>query len=162
MKEIKRITNVEELYKNGGAPTGEIFVDAVVDYVKRVKSHSAEDVAVFLNVDKRMLSEVMKLLVGVSLKEFIIQWRVYQAVDLLDDKSLSFSEVAQRCGFRCYKNLIAAFQARLGTTPYAYRNGTVIRHGNYSFNVDTQHRKKVVENAEKLRANRSNNNSESE
>ena len=31
---IKQITTVEELWKTGGAPTGQIAVDAVVDYVK--------------------------------------------------------------------------------------------------------------------------------
>ncbi len=154
-REVEQITNVEELYKSKGAPVGEIIVDAVVDYVRKVKSHSAEDVANFLRVDRRLLSGVMKVLVGVSLQEFILQWRVLQAIDLLDDKSLSFEEVAHRCGFKRYKNLIATFQSRLGTTPYAYRNGTVTRHGNYSFNVDAQHRRKVIENAEKLRSSHS-------
>ncbi len=34
---IKQITTVEELWNTAGAPTGQIAVDAVVDYVKRVK-----------------------------------------------------------------------------------------------------------------------------
>ncbi len=162
MKEIKCITSVEELYRNGGAPTGEIVVDAVVDYVKRVKSHSAEEVATFLNVDKRLLSGTMKLLVGVTLQEFILQWRVLQAIDLLDDRSLPVEEVAHRCGFKRDKNLIAAFQSRLGTTPYAYRNGTVLRNSSYSFNGDSHHRNRVIENAEKLKTDRGSNAPEAE
>ncbi|MBR5715098.1 MAG: helix-turn-helix transcriptional regulator [Bacteroidales bacterium] len=149
---IKQITTVEELWKTGGAPTGQIAVDAVVDYVKRVKTHSAQDVAFYLNVDQRFLNEAMKLFVGVSLKEFIMQWRMRQALDLLDDESLSFKEVALRCGFRREKNLIAAIHTRFGTTPYAYRNGTVLRNGNYQFNQEKHQRKIIIENAEKLRS----------
>ena len=149
---IKQITTVEELYKTKGAPTGQTAVDAIVDYVKRVKSHSAQEVALCLNVDQRYLNETMKLFVGVSLKEFIMQWRMRQAIDLLDDENLSVEDVAHRCGFRRDKNLIAAIHARFGTTPYAYRNGSVLRNGNYRFNQETHQRKSIIENAEKLRS----------
>ena len=147
---IKQITTVEELWNTAGAPTGQIAVDAVVDYVKRVKSHSAQEVALYLNVDQRYLNETMKLFVGVTLKEFIMQWRMRQALDLLDDESLTVGQVARRCGFRRVKNLIAALHERYGTTPYAYRNGTVLRNGNYRFNQETHQRKQIIENAEKL------------
>ena len=75
-----------------------------------------------------------------------------QAIDLLDDDSLSFEEVAHRCGFKREKNLIAAIRERYGTTPYAYRNGSVIRNSNYRFNREAHQRKRIVENAEKLRS----------
>ena len=149
---IKQITTVEELYKTKGAPTGQTAVDAIVDYVKRVKSHSAQEVALCLNVDQRYLNETMKLFVGVTLKEFILQWRMLQAIDLLDDESLSVEEVARRCGFKLEKNLIAAFRARYGTTPYAYRNSSVFRNNNYRFNREAHQRKRIIENAEKLRS----------
>ena len=149
---IKQITTVEELWNTAGAPTGQIAVDAVVDYVKRVNTHSAQQVAFYLNADQRFLNETMKLFVGVSLKEFIMQWRMRQAIDLLDDENLSVEEVARRCGFKLEKNLIAAFRARYGTTPYAYRNGSVFRNSNYRFNREAHQRKRIIENAEKLRS----------
>ena len=145
---IKQITTVEELWNTAGAPTGQIAVDAV----KRVNSHSAQQVAFYLNADQRFLNETMKLFVGVSLKEFIMQWRMRQAIDMLDDETLSVEEVARRCGFKREKNLIAAIHARFGTTPYAYRNGSVLRNGNYRFNQETHQRKSIIENAEKLRS----------
>ncbi len=106
--------------------------------------------ALFLNDDQRYLNETMKLFVGVSLKEFIMQWRMRQAIDLLDDESLTVEQVARRCGFRREKDLIAALHTRYGTTPYAYRNGSVIRNGNYRFNQESHQRKQIIENAEKL------------
>ena len=154
MKEIKCITSVEELYKSNGAPTGEIIVDAVVDYVKRVKSHSVEDAATFLGQKRMWLSGAMQMLVGVSLQEFIIQWRVLQALDLLDDPELSVAEVAKACGFRNEKNLVDTLRRRVGITPYAYRNGSLPRNSNYSFNRDSHARKKLIENVEKLKSRR--------
>ena len=81
-----------------------------------------------------------------------MQWRMRQAIDLLDDENLSVEEVARRCGFRREKNLISAIHERFGTTPYAYRNGSVLRNGNYRFNQETHQRKNIIENAEKLRS----------
>ena len=95
---IKQITTVEELWNTAGAPTGQIAVDAVVDYVKRVNTHSAQQVAFYLNADQRFLNETMKLFVGVSLKEFIMQWRMRQALDLLDDENLSVDGSVLRNG----------------------------------------------------------------
>jgi AraC-like DNA-binding protein len=154
MIEIKRITSVDELYKNGGAPTGQIPVDAVVDYVKRVKSHSAEDVATYLGQKRVWLSGVLQMLVGVPLQEFIIQWRVLQALDLLDDPELSVAEVAKACGFRNEKNLVDTLRRRVGITPNAYRTGSVPHNGNYSFNKDPHARRKLFENVEKLKSRR--------
>lgn len=36
MMEIKQITTVDELYQNQGAKTGQIVVDAVVDYIRKL------------------------------------------------------------------------------------------------------------------------------
>ncbi len=152
MKEIKRITSVEELYKSKGAPTGQIPVDAVVDYVKRVKSHSAEEVALFLGQKRVWISGALQMLVGLPLQEFIIRWRVLQALDLLDDPELSVAEVASRTGFRSENYLISVFRRRLGTTPYAYRKGTVLRNSNYSFNQNSHARKQVLEKAGQLKS----------
>jgi len=154
MKEIKCITSVEELYKSKGAPTGESIVDAVVDYVKRVKSHSAEEVALFLGQKRSWISGALQMLVGVPLQEFILRWRVLQSIDLLDDPELSVAEVANRTGFRNEKNLVDTLRRRVGITPYAYRNGTIPRNATYSFNRDPNSRKKLFENVKSLKSRR--------
>ncbi len=154
MKEIKCITSVEELYKTKGAPTGEIIVDAVVDYVKRVRSHSAEEVATYLGQRRVWISGALQMLVGVTLQEFILQWRVLQAIDLLDKPELSVAEVANACGFRNEKNLVDTLRRRMGITPFVYRNGTVPRNSNYSFNRDPHVRNRLIENVEQLKSRR--------
>ena len=152
MLEIKPVSTVEELYKSNGAPTGEIIVDAVVDYLKHSTTHSSTDIALLLRVKLVWLSGAMQLLVGLPLQEFVIRWRLMQAIDLLDNPELSVSEVAERTGFRSENYLISVFRRRLGITPYAYRNGRVIRNSRYAFNQDSHSRKQLLEKAAKLKA----------
>ena len=152
MIEIKTVSTVEELYKSNGAPTGEIIVDAVVDYVKRFTTHSSADIALLLKVKLVWLSGAMQLLVGLPLQEFILRWRIMQALDMLDDPELSVDEVAKRTGFRSVNYLISVFRHRLGITPYAYRNGSVIRNGRYPFNQSSKERKQLLEKAAQLKS----------
>ena len=158
IEEIKTVSTVEELYKSNGAPTGEIIVDAVVDNVKRTTTHSSADIAsadiaLLLKVKNlTWLSGAMQLLVGLPLQEFIFRWRLMQAIDLLDNPELSVAEVARRTGFRSENYLISVFRRRLGITPYAYRNGTVLRNGRYPFNQSAHDRKMLLEKVAELKS----------
>ena len=150
--QIKTVSTVEELYKSNGASTGEIIVDAVVDNVKRSTTHSSADIALLLKVKLVWLSGAMQLLVGLPLQEFIFRWRLMQAIDLLDNPELSVAEVAKRTGFRSENYLISVFRCRLGITPYAYRNGTVLRNGRYPFNQSAHDRKMLLKKAAELKS----------
>ena len=152
IEEIKTVSTVEELYKSNGAPTGEIIVDAVVDNVKRSTTHSSADIALLLKVKLVWLSGAMQLLVGLPLQEFIFRWRLMQAIDLLDNPELSVAEVAKRTGFKSENYLISVFRRRLGLTPYAYRNGTVLRNGRYPFNQSAHDRKMLLKKAAELKS----------
>ncbi len=152
MIELKTVTTVEELYRSKGERTGQLIVDAVVDYVKRVKTHSAQEVAVFLGVKRQWLSGAMQLLVGLPLREFIFRWRLMSAIDLLDNPELSVAEVAERTGFKSENYLISVFRRRLGITPYAYRYNNVFRNSNYKFNRNARERKQLLEKAAQLKS----------
>ena len=138
---------------NNLTPTGEIIVDAVVDNVKRTTTHSSADIALLLKVKNlTWLSGAMQLLVGLPLQEFIFRWRLMQAIDLLDNPELSVAEVARRTGFSSENYLISVFRRRLGITPYAYRNGTVLRNGRYPFNQSAHDRKMLLKKVAELKS----------
>ncbi len=69
LKLIRQIASVEELYRSKGAPTGEMIVDAVVEFVKCKKTHSAEEVALHFNQKRVWISGALQMLVGVPLQE---------------------------------------------------------------------------------------------
>ena len=142
MKHI--VESVEEMY-HAREPTGEVIIDAVVDAVRKTRTQRSSDIALLLDVEHRMLNDAFKMLTGMNLSTMIIEWRMMQAKDLLDDKSLSVLEVAHRCGFKRQKNLILAFRRRWGTTPQAYRTGKLLRNSNYVVNKDYHTRKTALD-----------------
>ena len=142
MKHI--VESVEEMY-HAMVPFGEVIIDAVLDAVRKTRTQSAGDIALLLDADRRLLNDAFLLLTGMNLSTLIVEWRMMQAKDLLDDKSLSVQEVAYRCGFKQQKNLILAFRRRWGTTPQAYRTGKLLRNSNYVVNKDYQTRKHALD-----------------
>ena len=142
MKHI--VESVEEMY-HAMAPFGEVIIDAVLDAVRKTRTQSAGDIALLLDADRRLLNDAFLLLTGMNLSTLIIEWRMMQAKDLLDNKSLSVQEVAYRCGFKRQKNLTLAFRRRYGTTPQAYRTGKLPRNSNYVVNKDYHSRKTALD-----------------
>lgn len=152
MIEIKQIATVEELYQKQGARTGEVIVDAVVEMLKEgPRTNAAKDYAQRLGLELRVLNAVMEKLVGVRLKEMIMQWRMLQALDLLDNPELSYDQVAQQCGFSTAKELGKEFARRQHTTIGVYRSNKLRLNTNYNINQRAETRRKVCENATKLR-----------
>ncbi len=132
-------------------PTGEAIIDEVVNLLRRTKTKSAADIALHMEVLLRDLSIAIKMLTGIPLNDMVLEWRMLQAKDLLDDKSLSLRVVADRCGFRRNKNLIIAFRRRWGTTPQAYRTGRLRRNCNYVVNRDNCRRLDALRRTKALR-----------
>lgn len=148
MKHI--VESVEELYKKE-EPTGEAIIDEVVSQLRRTKTQRAADIALLMDVRRRDLSIAIELLTGIPLNDIVLEWRMLQAKDLLDDMSLSIGDVADRCGFRHSKNLIIAFRRRWGTTPQAYRTGSLSRNRNYMANRDGRSRQNALRRTRELK-----------
>lgn len=151
MIKIQQIATVEELYDAHGAHTGNIFVDGVVEFLQHVPSHESSACAAYLHVDQHLLTGVIKIFLGLPLKEVIIRWRLLQALDLLDDHKLSYEEVAARCGYADTKRLGALMMKYYGTTLETYRTGRLRRNSNYSINATAAKRRAVHDNARNLR-----------
>lgn len=152
MSKIKQITTIEELYKSGGAKTGNVFVDGMVEFLQTSKSLSARKAAEFLGISPRLLTDTIKLFVGVLPKEMIPRWRMMQALDLMDAHTeMKREEVAKACGFSL-RSLEVNMQKYYGTTIDAYHLGKTRRNDTY-FGDDTATVgvRKVLENAQKLK-----------
>ena len=152
MIEIKQITTLEKLYFSHGALTGNVFVDAVVWLLIHDKGQNeVSKIADLLEVNRSTLTDVFQILVGIPLKEAIISWRLWEALDLMDaNPTMSAEEVAQRCGFRRAQALGALFKKHFHTTIGAYREDTVRRNGNYDYNQTARQRQEVIDNAKIL------------
>lgn len=151
IQRIEQIATVEELYQHRYEKTGELIVDAVVCALNESSTRLAGDIAGLLGVQQRQLTHAMEMLVGLPLKDLVTEWRLLQARDLCLHSDTPLHDVAALCGYANYGSLIDACMRRFGTTPYALRNGELIRNTNYRINQSSKKRKQVLEIAAELR-----------
>ena len=150
MIQIKNITTVEELYRNRGQQTGDIILDALVEALMKSNTHRAEDLSLMLGISQRTLTEVLQLLVGVTLRELIRVWRMQQAVELLAAGTMTDAEVARRSGYSSPKMLDKALRQYHGTTLYTYHSGKIMHNATYAVNATPEKRRERLRRTQQL------------
>lgn len=105
------------------APTNNAFIRAVKSYVH---SHYGEnirltDVASSYNVSPAYLSRIFKEETGITFSDYLIQYRIRIAKELLKDISVNVTEVAEQVGYCDSKHFSKSFKAIVGITPKDYR-----------------------------------------
>ena len=79
------------------------------------------DLAECTGLSKDRFSKRFKQDMGIGWKQFLMEFQVETAQELLHDPSLSISEVATRAGFGNLKNMESAFRKVIGLTPTEFR-----------------------------------------
>lgn len=101
VEEIKAaITYIEENYKE------KIYV---------------RDLASLLNLNEQYFSRLFKKAAGRSPMEYVNEYRIRQAMQLLKETSHSVMEICLECGFNNLGNFLREFRKYTGTTPLKYR-----------------------------------------
>jgi len=109
----KAITSMEELYGRS-SPIGEIVVDAVVEALRGTRILRVNELAGYMEVDKRELRSAWHLVTGIALSDAIRQWRKLQAREMLADAGYPWQDddgwcktpvtvlerVARACGWK--------------------------------------------------------------
>lgn len=151
IQKIEKIATIDNLYLHRNVKTGELIVDAVVSALNATQTRLAGDIAELVGVQQRQLTYAMEMLVGMSLKDFVTEWRLLQARDLCLQTDTPLHEVATLCGYANYGSLIDACMRRFETTPFAIRNGKLIHNTNYRINQNSNKRKQVLSIANEMR-----------
>ena len=102
--------------------TGNPYVQAVLKRIERdFKGRlSGEAMAEELGVSASYLSRKLKEETGLSFGGLLTQYRLKQAIELLQAGTWRVYEVAEQTGFGDYKNFTQAFKKYLHTTPKAF------------------------------------------
>ena len=74
--------------------TGSMIINAVVKILMETSIRRTEQMAALLEVDALELTHAVHLLTGISLQEFILQYRRRQAVEYVQCTSLSLDEIS--------------------------------------------------------------------
>lgn len=84
---------------------------------------SLEDIANAGNVGKTLCATIFKKLSSKTPGDYLICYRISESIKLLDDNTLSITDVAFRTGFNSASHYTKTFRELMGCTPNKYRTG---------------------------------------
>lgn len=109
--------------ENALSPATSALVKRAIAYVHQHYEHpfSRQEIAAFVGVSERYLTEIVHQELGLSLWEYLNRFRMAQARALLRSTDLSIGEVAARVGIENSHYFARIFRRQSGLSPTAYR-----------------------------------------
>lgn len=80
------------------------------------------DMAGVVNMNEQYFSRFFKKAIQRTPMEYLNDYRIRQAMRLLEETSMSVTEICLECGFNNMGNFLREFKKNSGTTPLQYRN----------------------------------------
>lgn len=99
------------------------ILQQVLDYIHAhlTENITLKEIAAQLGMSQSYFCRWFKQLVGISPYQYVLQQRVEQAKQLLQDPNIKLVDVALQCGFNSQSHLIHHFKRQTDTTPGAYQ-----------------------------------------
>lgn len=109
-----------------------------------IKAHYFEDLTVdglssHIGISRKYLYAIFKKRLSVSPKDYILNYRIERAEELLLDQDLSIGQVGYSVGYPDPLNFSRMFKLKTGMSPSEYRSG---KHSAASNSTETKHDKK--------------------
>lgn len=106
----------------GGSGAQQIVASAKEYMLKHFATPlTLEDVAWHVRKGEEHLARVFKRQTGQSVFDYVRELRIHHAKTLLQDASLTLTEIAKRCGFNSLSFFSRAFREQVGISPSRYR-----------------------------------------
>lgn len=98
----------------------------ILDMISYIHTHYAEkftleDMAEQLNISKSECCRYFKKNMHITISDYLLDYRLTKAVQLLEHSSLNITEIAQATGFGDASYFIRRFQEKLNCSPMKYR-----------------------------------------
>lgn len=91
------------------------------NYGKPIK---VEDIAESLGVDRKYLRNLFFRYLGVSTKDYLTEYRIEKAKEMLSQNSVAVNEIAAAVGYPDALGFSKIFKKHVGVSPSEYRSGT--------------------------------------
>ena len=82
---------------------------------------SVENLADALNISRVQLYREVKAMLGISVSDYISNYRLEKAKSMLESTNYSISEIGYATGFSSPNYFSTAFKGKFGVTPGAYK-----------------------------------------
>lgn len=101
------------------------YLDRAIAYIRHNYSYDIQvtDVARHVGIDRTYLFKIFKSHTGLSPKQYLIQYRVLVAKEMIENTPYNMTEIGLSCGFYDLPSFCKHFKKQEGQTPAAYRKG---------------------------------------
>lgn len=106
---------------------GKIEQEFIIEIKKNIDKNldnsnfTVEDLADKMNISRVQLYRKIKAILGISISEYIQDFRLEKSKELLENSKLSISEIAYSTGFSSPNYFSTSFKNKFGKTPKEYR-----------------------------------------
>ncbi|GGH73204.1 putative TIM-barrel enzyme/AraC-like DNA-binding protein [Pullulanibacillus pueri] len=97
-----------------------------IDFIRKyITAHYQEEISLnelsdIMNLSRSFLSTLFKKEMGISFKDYLIHFRLNRAIEILQEKELPLTLVAQMVGYSEYAPFSKIFKKKIGVSPRAY------------------------------------------
>ncbi|MCQ5201439.1 AraC family ligand binding domain-containing protein [Mordavella massiliensis] len=112
-----------EIAGNAGEKDGNLYVRKAVEFIQNNYADPVrvKDIADYVGVNRSYLYTLFQDNLQLSPKEYLTNFRLTRAAELLQLTDLSVETVAMSCGYQDALGFSKIFKAKMGITPSAYR-----------------------------------------
>lgn len=119
-----------ERYVQPDAASHNRYLDLAIRFIH---SHyrdniTLKDIADHLQISESYLTKIFRAKTSYSVVEYITQYRLKQAIELLMDANVKIYEIAEKVGYQDSRYFSTLFKKEMGLTPSEFRN-YYLRHG---------------------------------
>lgn len=100
-----------------------VYIDQALDYVQTHISENIhiQDIANYIGIDRSYLTSIFKQALGISPQEYLLNYRMEYACELLKDPQIKISTVACEVGYQDPLSFSKAFKKHLAVSPSQWR-----------------------------------------
>lgn len=110
--------------KNNNSETVDLYIEKSIEYIQNnyfKKSLKITDLASFIGLNRSYLSNLFKKSLNISPQEFLLNYRIEQASNLLKTTNLPISSIATSVGYKDPLTFSKLFKKVKGSNPTDYR-----------------------------------------
>ncbi|MDL2300945.1 AraC family transcriptional regulator [Lachnospiraceae bacterium OttesenSCG-928-D06] len=119
----KKQAAFRELDERSHYKKGVFFIKNNYSYQIQIK-----EVADFVGIDRTYLYKIFMRQSGMSPKQYLSEYRLIKAKDMLQNTLYQITEIAYSCGYHDSSSFCRYFQKALGVTPAKYRKNVTEMH----------------------------------
>ncbi|AGX41879.1 AraC family transcriptional regulator [Clostridium saccharobutylicum] len=116
--ETRKSTSNQKSYKNT-----ELYLEKSIEFIENNYSHNIKvnDIAKYIGINRSYLTNIFKKNINVSPQEFLVNYKIDKASELLKNTSLSIKSIAASVGYSDPLTFSKIFKKIAGDNPKSYR-----------------------------------------